>query len=173
MIWKHVEVKIRNSMYPNLIYWNVYIFPYQIKNSIYQKHFKNLHIQFEHIPENWLSVRYYLFFDKFKGYYYPTNDDIKFFNFNLFKKNGFIFLLFFSILFRNCYIELLFLLIKSLFAFYLILDFIYIIFLIRKYVIFLILLFYYLPLNFVYIFILININNLLNKYLKLKNKWYF
>jgi len=173
MLWKELEKQIRNTMYSNGLYWNVYIFPYKFKNSIYQKYYNDSYIKFEHIPENWISVRYFLFFDKIKDYYYPTNDDIKFFNFNLFKKNGFLFLLFCGLLFQNCFIEFIFLLLKSLFAFYLILDLIYVILLIRKYFYFFIKLYYYLSFNLIYIFLLMNVNDILNLYLQSKNKWYF
>jgi len=173
MLWKELEKQVRNSIYSDYFYWNVYVFPYTIKNSIYQKYYKTSYVKFEHIPENWTPVRYFLFFNKMKDYYYPVSDDIKFFNFNLFKKNGFLFLLFCGLVFQNCFIEFLLLLLKSLFTFYVILDFIYIIFLIRKYVRFFIRLYYYLSFNLFYIFLLISVNNILNMYLKSQNKWYF
>merc|ERR1711939_805053 len=56
---------------------------------------------------------YYWFFGKYKNYHYPTDDDIKFFYFTLFKKNGFIFLLVCCIIYRNCFLELLILLIRK------------------------------------------------------------
>ena len=139
----------------------------------YKKYYFDPYVKFERIPENWLSVSYYLFFDKLKGYYYPTSDDIKFFNFNLFKKNGFLFLLFCGLLFKNCFIEFLFLLGKSLFAFYTIADLIYVILLIRKHCYFFIRLCYYLSFNLAVLFMLIKFNNTLNFYLKSKDKWYF
>merc|ERR1712025_1210914 len=116
---------------------------------------------------------YYVFFDKRKDYYYPTQDDIKFFNFNLFKKNGFLFLIFCVLLFRNCFIEFIALVVKSLFAFYTIVDLIYVILLIRKNIYFFIKFSHYFSANLAFIFFLNNINDNLNLYLKSKNKWYF
>merc|ERR1712224_1009165 len=160
--------RIRNSMYSDSIYWNVYLFPYNFKNSIYQKYYYDSYVKFEHIPENWRALFYYVFFDKRKDYYYPTQDDIKFFNFNLFKKNGFLFLLF-----RNCFIEFIALVVKSLFAFYTIVDLIYVILLIRKNIYFFIKLSNYFSYQFSFTYILVKVNAILNVYLKSKNKWYF
>merc|ERR1712025_1102268 len=64
-----------------------------------------------------------------------TDDDIKFFYFTLFKKNGFIFILICCIIHKNCFLEVLFLLIKSSIAFYLIISLIYLVLYIRKHII--------------------------------------
>merc|ERR1711937_862772 len=82
--------------------------------------------------------------------------------------NGFLFLLFCGLLFKNCFIEFLFLLGKSLFAFYTIADLIYVILLIRKHCYFFIKLCYYLSFNLAVLFMLIKFNNTLNFYLKSK-----
>merc|ERR1711937_825526 len=95
-------------------------------------------------PERWPDMYYYWFFGKYKNYHYPTDDDIKFFYFTLFKKNGFIFLLVCCIIYRNCFLELLVLLIRK----YICLFFKY-----RKYT----LSFKYIP-----ILIIIMFNNFLN-----------
>jgi len=173
MVWKEIEIQVRNSMFSDCIYWNLYLFPYEFKKSIYKKYSYDSYIRFEPIPESWLSVDYFLFFDTLKGWYYPTDDDIKFFNFNLFKKNGFLFLLFCGLLFQNCFIEFISLFLKSLFAFYVIVDLIYVILLIRKHIYFYIEFSHYFSYNVAFIFFLNNINDSLNLYLKSKNKWYF
>merc|ERR1712157_522182 len=67
-----------------------------------------LNIRFEVIPENWPPMLYYWYFGKRKGYHYPTDNDIKFFYFTLFKKNGFIFLIFCYIVYRNCFLDFIF-----------------------------------------------------------------
>merc|ERR1712151_433316 len=89
----------------------------------------------------------------------PTDDNIKFFYFTRFKKNGFLFIIFCSILYRNCFFEFLFLLIKGFIAFYMIIDLIYIIFFIRKYI----KISLKLPHNLIFTIILIYLNIILNK----------
>jgi len=173
MIWKEIEIRVRRGIYSHSLYWNVYLFPYEFKKSIYKKYSDDSYIRFEHIPENWLGLDYLFFFDKFKDLYYITDDDIKMFNFNLFKKNGFLFLLFCGLLFQNCFIEFIYLVLKSLFAFYVIVDLIYVILLIRKNIYFYIKFSHYFSANLAFIFFLNNINDNLNLYLKSKNKWYF
>jgi hypothetical protein len=128
------------------------------------------------IPERWPDIYYYWFFGKRKNYHYPTDDDIKFFYFTLFKKNGFLFLIICCIIYRNCFLELVILLIKSGIAFYLIIYLIYLILLTRKYVC----LFYKyrkytLSIKYIPILIIIMFNNFLNILFnfKKKKKWYF
>merc|ERR1712025_397358 len=91
-----------------------------------------LNIKFEFIPERWPDMYYYWFFGKYKNYHYPTDDDIKFFYFTLFKKNGFIFMLLSCIIFKDCFLEFISLLFKSAITFYLILCVIYTFFYVRK-----------------------------------------
>ena len=92
MLWRYVEKKVKNNFYPDLYYWSQNL-PRTLRRSVYKKH--GLNIRFEVIPENFPPMLYYWHFNKLKGYHYPTDDDIKFFYFTLFKKNGFIFLIFF------------------------------------------------------------------------------
>merc|ERR1711981_1347297 len=54
--------------------------------------------------------------------------------FTLFKKNGFIFILLCCIIYKDCFLEVLFLLIKSSIAFYLIISLIYLVLYIRKHI---------------------------------------
>jgi hypothetical protein len=98
MLWRYVERKVKNSLYPDLHYWSP-ILPHAIRKSIYKKH--GLNIKFEFIPEWWSPYDYFLFFGKIKGYHYPTDDDIKFFYFTLFKKNGFLFILLVLIVYKT------------------------------------------------------------------------
>jgi len=91
MFWRYIEKKVKKSLYPDLYYWS-FILPYEVKLVIYKKY--GLNIKFECIPERWPDMYYYWFFGKRKNYHYPTDDDIKFFYFTLFKKNGFLFLIF-------------------------------------------------------------------------------
>merc|ERR1711934_1284403 len=138
--------KVKKSFYPELKYWS-FTLPYEVKLSIYKQY--GLNIKFEFIPERWPDIYYYWFFGKRKNYHYPTDDDIKFFYFTLFKKNGFL--------------ELIILLIKSGIAFYLIIYFIYLILLTRKYIC----LFYKyrkytLSIKYIPILIIIMFNNFLN-----------
>merc|ERR1739849_47592 len=138
-----------------------------VKLVIYKKY--GLNIKFECIPERWPDMYYYWFFGKRKNYHYPTDDDIKFFYFTLFKKNGFLFLIICCIIYRNCFLELVILLIKSGITFYLIVYFIYLILLLRKYLC----LFYKYrkyTLSIKYIPILIIINNFLNILFNFKKK---
>merc|ERR1739849_60938 len=118
-----------------------------VKLVIYKKY--GLNIKFECIPERWPDMYYYWFFGKRKNYHYPTDDDIKFFYFTLFNINGFL--------------ELVILLIKSGITFYLIVYFIYLILLLRKYLC----LFYKyrkytLSIKYIPILIIIMFNNFLN-----------
>jgi hypothetical protein len=50
MLWRYVERKVKNSLYPDLHYWSP-ILPHAIRKSIYKKH--GLNIKFEFIPEWW------------------------------------------------------------------------------------------------------------------------
>merc|ERR1712139_525758 len=100
------------------------------------------------------------YFGKYKGYHYPTWGDIKFFYFTLFKKNGFIFLIFCYIVYRNCFSEFILLCIKSGISFYLIIYFIYMVFFIKKNI----------RITSRFIF---KINQFLNIIFNSKKKWYF
>merc|ERR1712224_91117 len=80
---KEIEIRVRQGKYSHCLYWNVYLFPHEFKKSIYKKYSYDSYIRFEHIPENWLCVDYFLFFDKLKGWYYPKEDDIKIFSFKI------------------------------------------------------------------------------------------
>jgi len=173
MFWRYIEKKVKKSFYPELKYWS-FTLPHEVKLSIYKQY--GLNIKFEFIPERWPDIYYYWFFGKRKNYHYPTDDDIKFFYFTLFKKNGFLFLIICCIIYRNCFLELVILLIKSGIAFYLIIYFIYLILLVRKYIC----LFYKyrkytLSIKYIPILIIIMFNNFLNILFnfKKKKKWYF
>merc|ERR1711959_662047 len=96
------------------------------------------------------------------GYHYPTDDDIQFFYFTLFKKNGFIFLIFCYIIYRNCFLEFLLLFIKSGISFYLIIYFIYIVVFIKKKidsVVYFIFFFFFFSLN-IHLLLVLYINSL-------------
>ena len=170
MLWRYVEKKVKNSFYPDLYYWSP-ILPRAVRRSIYKKY--GLNIRFEVIPEWWPPYEYYCYFGKKKGYHYPTDDDIKFFYFTLFKKNGFLFILLVSIIYRNCFLELLWLLIKSGIAFYLIVSLIYLILFIRKYVRISFKFLYRVPIKYYPTLIIIIINFFFNIIFKSKKKWYF
>merc|ERR1711939_342064 len=131
--------------------------PRTLRRSIYKKH--GLNIRFEVIPENWPPMLYYWYFGKRKGYHYPTDNDIKFFYFTLFKKNGFIFLIFCYIVYRN--------------YFYLIIYLIYIVFFIKKNIRITIRFILNIPKNLIPILLIININQFLNIIFNSKKKWYF
>lgn len=170
MLWRYIEKKVKNSLYPDLYYWSPRL-PRAVQKSIYKQY--GLNIKFEFIPEHLSPFYYFLYFGKKKGYHYPTDDDIKFFYFTLFKKNGFIFILLCCIIYKNCFLELLFLLIKSSIAFYLIISLIYLVLYIRKHII--------IAKNFIYkvqikhypTLLLIIINYSLNILFNSKKKWYF
>jgi len=169
MFWRYIEKKIKKSFYPDLYYWSIYV-PKKIRKNIYIKY--GLNIKFDYIPEYWPPFLYFCFFGRLKNYHYPTDDDIKFFYFTLFKKNGFLFLIICCIIFKNCFLDLLILLIKSGIIFYIIIWIIYLILFIRKYI------YLYLKFNMSTKFILIIIvcNYYLNLIFNLKNKnikWYF
>jgi len=170
MLWCYVRNKVKNSFYPDLFFWSQNL-PRTLRRSVYKKH--GLNIRFEVIPEHLPPVLYYWYFNKRKGYYYPTDDDIKFFYFTLFKKNGFLFLILCCIVYRNCFLEFLTLVIKSGIAFYLIIYFIYIVLFIRKHIRITIRLIYKTPTNILPILLIIGINNFLNIILNSKKKWYF
>jgi len=170
MLWRYVEKKVKNSFYPDLFFWSQNL-PRIFRKSVYKKH--GLNIRFEIIPENWPSMLYYWHFGRRKGYHYPTDSDVKFFYFTLFKKNGFLFLIFCCIIYRNCFLEFLILLIKSGIVFYLLIYFIYIILFIRKQVRILITGIYKTPKNLFPILVIIGINQLLNHLFNSKKKWYF
>jgi len=170
MLWRYVEKKVKNSLYPDLYYWPQYV-PRFTRRSIYSKY--GLNIRFEVIPEFWCPLKYKLYFGLEKGYYYPTDDDIKFFYFTLFKKNGFLFILFCCIIYRNCFLEFIELVIKSGIAFYLIVSLIYLILFIRKHLIDSIRFLKKAPINsYPTVFIMV-INFYLNIIFNTKKKWYF
>jgi len=159
MLWRYVEKKVKNNFYPDLYYWSQNL-PRTLRRSVYKKH--GLNIRFEVIPENFPPMLYYWHFNKLKGYHYPTDDDIKFFYFTLFKKNGFIFLIFCCIVYRNCFLEFLLLCLKSGIFFYLITYFIYMLFFIKKHIVITIRFLKILPKNLIPTVLIININNFLN-----------
>ena len=170
MIWRYVEKKVKKSFYPDLYYWSQNL-PRSIRTSIYCKY--NLNIRFEFIPENFRPMLYYWYFGKCKGYYYPTDDNIKFFYFTLFKKNGFIFLILCYLFYRNCFLEFLILVIKSGIAFYLIIYFIYILLFMRKIVRVCFKIIKRTPVRCLPTLLLIVINQLINILYSTKKKWYF
>lgn len=170
MLWRYVEKKVKNNFYPDLFFWSQNL-PRILRRSVYKKH--GLNIRFEVIPENWPPMLYYWYFGKQKGYHYPTEDDIKFFYFTLFKKNGFIFLILCYITYSNCFLEFLLLFIKSGISFYLIIYFIYVIFFIKKNICFVIRFIFNIPKNLISILLIININKFLNIIFNSKKKWYF
>ena len=63
MLWRYVEKKVKNSLYPNLYYWSP-ILPYAIRKSIYKKH--GLNIKFEFIPEWWSPYDFFFFLANLK-----------------------------------------------------------------------------------------------------------
>jgi len=170
MVWRYIEVKVKRMFYPN-----IYMFPEEVapafKRSIYKRY--KLCVRFDTIPEYYCEMFYFAFFGIKKGWFVPTDDNIKFFYFTRFKKNGFLFIIFCSILYRNCFFEFLFLLIKGFIAFYIIVDLIYIILFIRKYI----KISLKLPCNLVLTIFLIYFNMALNKLsdilFKSKEKWHF
>jgi hypothetical protein len=170
MLWRYVERKVKNSLYPDLHYWSP-ILPHAIRKSIYKKH--GLNIKFEFIPEWWSPYEYFLFFGKIKGYHYPTDDDIKFFYFTLFKKNGFLFILLVLIVYRTYFLELLCLVVKSGITFYLIISLIYLILFIRKHARINLKFLIRVPIKYYPILIIIIINFFFNIIFSSKNKWYF
>jgi len=159
MIWRYVEKKVKNNFYPDLFFWSQNL-PRSLRRSIYKQH--GLNIRFEVIPENWPPMLYYWYFGKYKGYHYPTDSDIKFFYFTLFKKNGFIFLIFCYIVYRNCFLDFILLCIKSGIYFYLIIYFIYIVFFIKKNIRITSRFIFNIPKNLIPILLIININRFLN-----------
>lgn len=167
MLWRYVEKKVKNNFYPDLYYWSQNL-PRTLRRSVYKKH--GLNIRFEVIPENFPPMLYYWHFNKLKGYHYPTDDDIKFFYFTLFKKNGFIFLIFCCIVYRNCFLEFLLLCLKSGIFFYLITYFIYMLFFIKKHIVITIRFLKILPKNLIPTVLIININNFLNIIFNSKKK---
>jgi len=171
MVWRFVEKKVKNSLYPDLYVWS-HNLPRCVRTSIHNKY--GLNIRFELIPERWSPMLYYWYFGKYKGYHYPTDDDIKFFYWTLFKKNGFLFILTCCIVYRNCFLEFLILVIKSGITFYLIVYFIYITLYTRKLIRISIRTLRILPSNCTLTAILYGVNELLNFFKKKKNrKWYF
>jgi len=116
---------------------------------------------------------YYWYFGKCKGYYYPTDDNIKFFYFTLFKKNGFIFLILCYLFYRNCFLEFLILVTKSVIAFYLIIYFIYILLFMRKIIRVSFKIIRRTPIKYLPTLLLIFINQLINISYCTKKKWYF
>jgi len=170
MLWRYIEKKVKNSFYPDLYYWSPRL-PRAIQKSIYKKY--GLNIKFEFIPEYLSPFYYFLYFGKKKGYHYPTDDDIKFFYFTLFKKNGFIFILLCCIIYKDCFLEVLFLLIKSSIAFYLIISLIYLVLYIRKHIFIAKQFLYRLKIKHYPTLLLILINYFLNILFNSKKKWYF
>jgi len=170
MVWRYVEKKVKDSFYPDLYYWSQNL-PRSIRTSISRKH--NLNIRFEFIPENLRPMLYYWYFGKRKGYYYPTDDDIKFFYFTLFKKNGFIFMILCYLFYRNCFLEFLVLVIKSGIAFYLIIYFIYILLFMRKIIRVSFKIIRRTPIKCLPTLLIIVINQFINILYSTKKKWYF
>lgn len=173
MFWRYVEKKVKNNFYPDLLLLSQNI-PRCVRASVYKKY--GLNVRFEIVPEFFSSMLYYWHFFKYKDYHYPTDDDIKWFYFSLFKKNGFLFILFCCIVYRNCFIDFISLLIKSGTIFYLLIYFIYILFFLRKYIYIYVKMIKQNPLRFSLILIIIFINKILNKIFNFnikKTKWYF
>jgi len=171
MVWKYVQRKVKNSLYPDLYLWSHNI-PRTIRTSIYKKH--GLNVRFEIIPERWPPMLYFWYFGKKKGWHYPTDDDIKWFYFTLFKKNGFIFMIICYIFYRNCFLELIILVIKSAISFYLIVYFIYMILFLRKIIRLSFRMLVRTPLHGIPTLIIYAVNAILNMFNpKNKKKWYF
>ena len=166
MLWRYIEIKVRRIIYPNLFFFEEDIAP-AFKRSIYKKY--GFNIRFDTIPENYPDMLYLFFFGIEKGLFYPTDDNIKFFYFTRFKKNGFLFIIFCIILYRNCFFEFVLLLTKGFIGFYIIVDLIYIIFFIRKWVKIII----RSPGTIALTVFLTYINLYLNKLFKSNEKWYF
>jgi len=162
MFWKYIEKKVEKSIYPDNRYWPPYM-PHCFQKSIYRKYGFNAKFQI-------IRGFYYFFVNKYNRHCY--NNDIKFFYFTLFKKNGFIFILFCCILYQNCFLEFLYLILKALIAFYLIIWFIYIILLLRKYIYISIKIYKRLCITFIMILVLINFNSKLNQFFN-NSEWYF
>jgi len=171
MLWRYIEIKVKRMFYPNIYFFSEEEVVSAFKRSIYKKY--DLNIRFDTIPEYYCDMYYFAFFGLQKGLFVPTDDNIKFFYFTRFKKNGFLFILLSIVLYRNCFFEFVFLVIKGFIAFYLIVDLIYIIFFIRKYIKIIL----KLPHNFIFTIFLIYINKFLNKLsnklFKSNEKWYF
>jgi len=167
MVWRYVEKKVKNSFYPDLYFWS-HNLPRTIRTSIYKKY--GLNIRFEIIPEKWPPMLYFWYFGKYKDYHYPTDDDIKFFYFTLFKKNGFLFIILCYILYIDCFSEFLVLIIKSGIIFYLIVYFIYLILFLRKILRLSIKMLYLTPVNCIPTLFLIFINCILNIFNSKKKK---
>jgi len=173
MIWSYVQKKVKKSLYPDLYYWS-HNLPRFYRRVIFLGY--DLNIKFEYIPERWDPLLYFWYFDRLKYYHYPTDDDIKFFYFTLFKKNGFLFIIICLIIYKNYLFDLIILLINSGIAFYLIVHLIYTILLLRKNIYLLYLLLKILPYKCIPILIIIFINRMLNILFNFKSKplkWYF
>jgi len=171
MVWRYVEKELKNSLYSSSIYWSPSL-PKFIKRSIYFKY--NLNVQFKLIPELWNSLLYYWYFNKYKNHYYPCVNNIKFFYFTLFKKNGFLFLISCCIIYKNYFLELVILITKSFILVYLILHFIYLMLFIRKLVYICLKNKKFYSLKYFLIIFLIMLNNFINVlFLNKKKRWYF
>merc|ERR1712134_162798 len=103
MLWRFIEKKVKKNSYPDL-YFGSYNVPRCVRTSVYKKY--GLNIRFEILPERWSPMLYYWYFGKHKGYHYPTDDDIQFFYWTLFKKNGFLFSLLCCIVYKDCFPDL-------------------------------------------------------------------
>jgi hypothetical protein len=90
MLWRYVEKKVKNSLYPNLSYWSP-ILPYAIRKSIYKKH--GLNIKFEFIPEWWSPYDFFFFLVNLKATIIPRMTILNFF-FLLYLKKMVFFLYF-------------------------------------------------------------------------------
>jgi hypothetical protein len=169
MVWRLVEKELNNSLNSSSIYWSPNL-PKIFKRSIYLKD-NRFKVRFELIPELWNNLSYYWYFNKHKNYYHPRVNNIKFFYFTSLKKNVLLFLISSCVIYKNCFLELLTLIIKSLIIIYLILYSIYLILFMRK------LLYIYCNfffLKYLSISILIVLNNFINFLFKnTKKKWYF
>jgi len=171
MLWRFIEKKVKNNFYPDL-YFGSHNVPRCVRTSVYRKY--GLNIRFEILPESWSPMLYYWYFGRYKGYHYPTDDDIQFFYWTLFKKNGFLFSLVCCIIYQDCFLDLIILIFKSSITFYLIVYFIYMILFMRKIIKISIKLLRVTPSNCIPILILLTLNDLLNSLkTKKERKWYF
>jgi len=64
MLWRYIEKKVKNSLYPDLYYWSPRL-PRAIQKSIYKQY--GLNIKFEFIPEHLSPFYYFLYFGKKKA----------------------------------------------------------------------------------------------------------
>jgi hypothetical protein len=170
MLWRYVEKKVKNSLYPNLSYWSP-ILPYAIRKSIYKKH--GLNIKFEFIPEWWSPYDFFFFLVNLKATIIPRMTILNFFILLYLKKNCFVFILLFIIIYKKYFLELLWLFIKSGITFYLIISLIYLILFIRKHLRINLKFLFRVPIKYYPILFIIIINFFFNIIFCSKKKWYF